>query len=420
MTTIGTALAEPQLSRPSHPLRRLGPAAVVLAVFTVCAAVNLQLPLYAAYGDAAGYGQGLRAVAFATYVLGLIPVLALLGGISDRLGRRSMLIAALAMAGVATAMMQRSPTIHALFPARVLQGAGVAVVMAAGAACLAELLEGPAAAQRAAFWTALSSSLGFGGGALATSACLAIGRSLEPASFSVELGLVALGIAAVATIPARAATAGAKPPWLRLPSFPAGTAPFTIAAVIAWATSGVIVGLLSSELSRLGQGSWSGVALFLLTGSGALIQLAPRLRPASVAGGLRAGAACTMLGCTLFTAGVWLGQPLLLVLAAACSGASGFGYTYVAGLTAVTVAAGPQRARAVSGFLLWSYVGFGLPSVLVGLVADRTGLPQALAGFSLAVLCTWTWLLARLARRGRRPELSPSIPGADPGRGGGG
>jgi hypothetical protein len=400
VTTIGTALAEPRLSRPSSPLRRLGPTAVVLAIFTVCAAVNLQLPLYAAYGDAAGYGQGLRAVAFATYVLGLIPVLALLGGISDRLGRRSMLIAALAMAGVATAMMQRSPTIHALFPARVLQGAGVAVVMAAGAACLAELFEGPAAAQRAAFWTALSSSLGFGGGALATSACLAAGRSLEPASFSVELGLVAIGIAAVAAIPARAAAAGA--------------APFTIAAVIAWATSGVIVGLLSSELSRLGRGSWSGVALFLLTGSGALIQLAPRLRPASVAGGLRAGAACTMLGCTLFTAGVWLGQPLLLVVAAACSGASGFGYTYVAGLTAVTVAAGPQRARAVSGFLLWSYVGFGLPSVLVGLIADRTGLPQALAGFSLVVLSTWTWLLTRLARRGRSmPEPSSPIPGGD-------
>src|SRR5580704_10860547 len=112
--------------------------AVVLALFAVATAVNLQLPLYAAYGDLAGYGHGLRAVAFASYVVGLIPILAFLGGLSDALGRKAMVLAALVMALIATVLMWIWPTVHALVAARLFQGASVAVSAAACTAYLAE------------------------------------------------------------------------------------------------------------------------------------------------------------------------------------------------------------------------------------------------------------------------------------------
>ena len=131
------------------PASKLPALAVVLALFAVATAVNLQLPLYAAYGDQAHYGQGLRALAFATYVVGLIPILAFLGGLSDAFGRKAMVLAAVAMALIATVVMWIWPTAQALMVARVFQGASVAVGAAACTAFLAELLPPAGAAARA-------------------------------------------------------------------------------------------------------------------------------------------------------------------------------------------------------------------------------------------------------------------------------
>ena len=379
---------------------------MVLALFAVATAVNLQLPLYAAYGEAAGYGQGLRAVAFASYVVGLIPILAFLGGLSDVLGRKTAVQAGLAMAIAATVLMQVQPTVQALMVARVLQGASVAVAASACTAYLAELLPSARAAAQAASATALTTAVGFGGGALATSLCRSLpgGQGLQPPSAWMELALLLLAVLGVAAIPA---AAGRQPAGnhatrlVRLPCFPAGTAVVTIAATTAWSVSGVIVGLLSSELSRLHLVSWSGAALMLLTGAGAVIQLVPFLRPSSITVCLRIGACCTTTACGLFALGVWSDSPSLLCLAAALTGCSGFGYTYVAGLITVSEAAGAQRARAVAGFLMWSYIGFGVPSVVVGVVSDRIGLPAALLGLTVVVGIVWLLLLAprRLAGR---------------------
>jgi hypothetical protein len=372
--------------------------AVVLALFAVATSVNLQLPLYAAYGDRAGYGQGLRAVAFASYVVGLIPILALFGGLSDKLGRKLAVLLSLALAIAATALMLIVPTVMALMVARLFQGASVAVSAAACTAYLAELLPIERAATQAASLTALTTAVGFGFGALMTSLCRGLpgGMSLQPPSFWIELAFLAVAVAGVLAIPAgtgRTRRAEGAARLLRLPCFPAGTAVVTIASATAWTVSGVIVGLLSSALSQVGMAGWSGAALMFLTGAGAVVQLVPWLRPASVTVGLRIGACCTTIACILFALGVWQGQALLLCLAATLTGASGFGYTYVAGLIAVSEAAGEHRARAVSGFLMWSYIGFGLPSVVIGVMSDHVGLPAALAGLAVVVGITWVALL---------------------------
>ena len=55
----------------------------------ITTAVNLQVPLYTEYAEHAGYGKASTALVFAAYVFGLIPVLLLLGGMSDRAGRKT-------------------------------------------------------------------------------------------------------------------------------------------------------------------------------------------------------------------------------------------------------------------------------------------------------------------------------------------
>ncbi|MAO28589.1 MAG: MFS transporter, partial [Roseovarius sp.] len=78
---------------------------LALSLFTVTFAVNLQAPLYETY--AAGSGRGAMAVTigFAAYVAGLMPTLVLLGGLSDRVGRRGPIALALGLGGVATGIL---------------------------------------------------------------------------------------------------------------------------------------------------------------------------------------------------------------------------------------------------------------------------------------------------------------------------
>ena len=64
----------------------------------------------------------------------MLPVLLALGGLPDRLGRKPLILAALTLAMLATAVMALWPRLEALAVARFLLGAGTALASAAGAA----------------------------------------------------------------------------------------------------------------------------------------------------------------------------------------------------------------------------------------------------------------------------------------------
>ncbi len=62
------------------------PARLAFALCLITLAVNLQAPLYIAYAELSGRGAAATAMAFSGYVLGVLPVLLLLGGLADRVG----------------------------------------------------------------------------------------------------------------------------------------------------------------------------------------------------------------------------------------------------------------------------------------------------------------------------------------------
>jgi MFS family permease len=55
-------------------------------------------------------------------------------------------------------------------------------------------------------------------------------------------------------------------------------------------------------------------------------------------------------------------------------------------LAAVIQASGQKKARAVSGYFLFAYLGLGLPCILTGFLADRFGVFYALAGSGFVML----------------------------------
>lgn len=133
---------------------------IAISLFLVTAAVNLEMPLYRTYAQLAGYGNGLTAIVFAAYVLGLLPILILFGGISDRLGRKPVILLGLLSAALATTVMIISPNIHTLLFTRILQGAGVGLSVGAGTAYLAQIWGEAKGAARAASYVAITTSLG--------------------------------------------------------------------------------------------------------------------------------------------------------------------------------------------------------------------------------------------------------------------
>ncbi len=82
-------------------------ACLAFGLCLITLAVNLQAPLYTAYAELSGYGAAATASAFSGYVLGVLPVLLVLGGLSDRIGRKPPIVVALLLSMVAT-LVRRS------------------------------------------------------------------------------------------------------------------------------------------------------------------------------------------------------------------------------------------------------------------------------------------------------------------------
>ena len=349
-------------------------AIVAACLFVTTLAVNLEVPLYVSYAKAAGFGNGLTALAFAAYVGGLLPVLIGLGGCSDRIGRKPTLLVGLLAALVATVLMIVSPTIYTLFVTRLLQGIGVGLSVGAGTAYMAELLDSPDGSQRAAQYAALMTSLGFGGGALFTTIVLLFQTGPVPISYWIGAILAVGCIFLLIGLPDYRLSPNV--PLLRLPYFPASSLLIGCTIAVAWAVTGLVISVVPAQLARNDLAVWSGLVLFLVNGTGALCQ--PLARKMAARQSLQVGFVLIPLGYGLLAVGAWLGILGLVLAGAIVAGAACYGFTYLGGLAEIARLAGQQRARAVSGYFLFAYLGFGVPSVLVGFLADSVGSELAL------------------------------------------
>lgn len=353
---------------------------VLFGLFMITAAVNLQVPLYTAYADQAGYGKAATALVFAAYVFGLIPVLLLLGGISDRAGRKPILLVALCFSLCATLLMIVEPTIQMLFAARLLQGVGLGLSVGTCTAYLIALY--PEKSSWIPTFIALCSSVGFGGGALFTAILSFQHVSLTPLSYWVVLVFFILTIVGVFFfVPPVQGDAGK--PLMNMPRFPKGTMLANLAIAIAWSVCGLIISILPAQLKLNGYELWVGPALFFINIAGVLMQPFVRKMNSSVA--LRIGFICLPCGYGLLLFGANGGSILLVLAGTLLAGTACYGFTYLGGLQLIVEQGKKEAARAVAGYYLFAYLGLGIPSVFVGLFADIYGTQTVLTLFFLIV-----------------------------------
>ncbi|MEI9955519.1 MAG: MFS transporter [Ferruginibacter sp.] len=162
---------------------------VAIGLLLITLAVNISMPLFRVYAAAAQLNNGQTSLVFASYVLGMLPCYIFLGGLSDRVGRRPVIIASVLCAFTATLIITIWPNVIALIFARFFQGVAIGLGMGAGTAYISELLQPRAqAATKAAGLASLFTALGFGGGALATSLVLLIHFTPLPFTYYILLG----------------------------------------------------------------------------------------------------------------------------------------------------------------------------------------------------------------------------------------
>ncbi len=407
-TGQGSALPCVDASRaaPDHvPVpRNAGVATVGAAVFAIGFSTTLAMPLFTAYATRDGGGAGGLAAAFIAYAGTLIVTAPLLGGLSDRIGRKPCVLAGLVLAGLSTLALVLAPGLGALAAARALQGLAIGLVAGGATAWAAELAGGPEAGRRAARVMAFGTAGSYGAGGLATLVALwLLGTAEPPVTFWLHIAAVVVLLPVVARLPDR------RPParvaWLRVPAFPRGTLAPSFGMFAAWGVTGVAITSVPSALAAAGHPRLGPLAVCFMILAGTAVQQAiggMAARRSSLVGlpVLAAGAGLVVLG-TLAAS-----LPLLLA-GGALVGSAAYGFLYVGALAAATEAAsGEDRARAAAGVFLVAHAGFCIPPLLTGLAVDAFGAGAALAGFWAGVALLCAGLAAALLRR-ERPSTPP-------------
>ncbi len=356
---------------------------IPFCLFLITLAVNMSMPLFRPFAAAAGYSNGQTALVLAAYILGMLPCYVFLGGVSDVVGRKPILLLSLFFALTADVLITVYPNVYTLGFCRLFQGIALGLSMGTGTAYLAEYLHpDPDAAVRAANGASLSTAFGFSGGAFVTAIALLFFFTLRPITNYFIIALTAFGLLAAFSLPNLKPIGGKV---LRLPYFPEGCWPINLSIAICWAAGGIVIAVLPSQLATFGYTAYAGFCLVLVNWTGAFLQpwVRKNFPPAT---SLRIGFGLMPVGMGLVVLGSYLTNIWVILAGTAVIGSAAYGFSYQGGLALISQLGGTQRARAVAGYMFTGYVGFGIPAIGVGYLADAFGLVNGLLAFEVAVV----------------------------------
>ncbi|MGR4069265.1 MFS transporter [Halomonas sp. LR3S48] len=363
-------------------MRRTQPIRLAFALCVITTAVNLQAPLYDALAARSGAGVGATTVAFACYVVGILPVLLGFNGLAERVGRKPLINTALMLCLAATVLTLAMPGLVTLGIARFMMGIGTALTSAVAPTYMAMLFEGEDS-RAPANWVTASTALGFGLGAAVTSLFVLNTPSLAPPSLWLYLGAGALALLLVLTLkddsPRRA---GAE--MLRLPTYPPGALGYGFAILLAWATVGLVIAILPSTLAKHGLSGWAGFTTFGVCSCGVLFQ--PWARKLAPQTATQLGLIILPLVYALIAWGALQGVLVAVLLGTIAASSACYGFIYLGGLSGVLNLTGEHPARASAGYFLMAYLGFSIPVITTGILVDAFGHAAALGIFGLVLL----------------------------------
>ena len=412
MTTVDADVASATQQR----RHRSGFWTVAYALLIVMAFATLPSPLYGLYRIRDHLSSFMITVIYAIFAAGTIAALLVVPRVAARIGRRGVMLGAVATMMVAAGLLAAWKGLPVLLIGRLLTG--VAAGLAAGTA-IAYLIElrlraDPKASMVRARTIGTSITVGALGVGPLIGGCLAQWASWPlTLPYLVFLGLGAVGLAGLCFVPetgapAPRATTANQPTSSRSARLPVPAAAGTLAA---FAASGLFAGLAGLILTvTLGYPSHAlaGATLFLVFSCGVVSQLATtRLQASRV---LALGTISMLAGLVLLVASVRLSTPnlALFLLGGALIGA-GVGAVFKGTTGIVLEAAAPENRLAMTSKLLVAlYVGLSIPVVGAGVALDQgASIPNTVLGFAILVALGVTvsgWALLLRATGSPKPE----------------
>ncbi len=372
-------------------------ALVALLVFTM--GTSIITPLLPLYAGQFHLSNGTLTLLFATYTATVVPTMLLAGSLSDRVGRKRMLIPAMLVLACGSIVFAFTESVSMLFVGRVLQGLAVGMFLGVGTAFVVDHAL-PQKRALAAMAAGAFFRLGFGlGPGMAGLVAEYWGNPIHR-PFQVHLVLLAVGLGCVIiareTVPRRPfkieVRAGVPPGQMR------GFAGFLAPAAFTMSfMEGTVLSVVPLYLFKtLGERNVAiaGLCGFLVLGLGGMTPLITRnIRPRNaVMIGLGTSAAATWL-----IAAAAVGSSALLVVVAA--GIMGFlNGMILQGATVIcsTVVPLEERGKLLSSLYMCAYAGT-VPAVGLGYLSLAIGLTHTLVVFSIVagLLALWVIVFGR-------------------------
>jgi MFS family permease len=365
---------------------------------------TMPTPMYALYSARFHFSVLTTTVVFAMYAGGVLAALLAFGRWSDAVGRRPMLLLAIAFAIGSAGVFLAATGTDDLLLGRLLSGLSAGVATGTATAAVIE-----AAPQhwggRAAAIATVANIGGLGLGPLLAGLLVQYAPAPLKLAFVVHIALMLLAAASVAISPEtspRSSRIG-----LQRLSVPVEVRTvFVIAATAAFAGFAVL-GLFNAVspsflagIIGIGNHAVAGAIVCSLSAASACAQLAAGRIDANRA--VAAGCGVLVIGMLIIAASLQFSSLTLLILGALVAGA-GQGVSFSRGLAAVAELTPPDRSAEVSStYFVVAYVAISLPVVGEGLAAEAWGLRTAGIVFALAISALAAVCLAAILVEERR------------------
>ncbi|WP_018690403.1 MFS transporter [Ahrensia kielensis] len=372
-------------SHRSAPKSELGLHALTLITFL--AASSVPAPLYPLYQAQWSFSAFTITIIFAVYALALLFGLLFFGTMSNRFGRRPVILLALIIQVVAMGLFLLAQGSAWLIVARIVQGLATGLATTALASALLDLDQ-----KAGTTINSISPMIGMGVGALGSG--LLAQTAPAPLHFVYVLLIVIFIVQAFRTLMSVETSAElASERWyprlrMEIPEEARQTflrvAPINIAV---WSLGGFFLSLMPSLIGEIAPNQeqvLGGGAVAALTLAGAAAVLKFRNQSARTA--LLAGSLAMIVGPAIILGSIHISNAEVLMAGAVVSGL-GFGAGFLGAMRSVAVLATPQqRAGLLSAFYTESYLSNAVPALIAGFAVQHVGLFETATVFGAVII----------------------------------
>ena len=389
-----------------------GLAAVFAAFFFAAGAPT---PLLSLRQQEWGFSAAVLTIAFSIYALGLLASLLVGGSLSDHIGRRPVMLAALYGELASMMVFLLAPSIFWVVVARALQGLATGLATSSFNAAISE--HAPAHLKKfAGALTGASVAGGLGIGALLAGAAVQFSPDANTLIFAALSGVMVLAIVFVSRT---AETASQRPGALRSLTprleIPAGIRSEFLAGIpvhiAGWMSPALFLGLSPAVLRlhfSVDGGLAAGFTSFLGPFAAAVSSFVFARHPARRS---------TLLGVILILAGILLvllginETWLPAVWVGAVLGGIGFGASFGGQLRLIGPHIQPhQRAGVFSGIYAVAYLAFSVPLIIAGQLVPLLGLVPTLQAYGAAIIAFAVMGIVVQAVRMQRDAARKPVP----------